>query len=159
MGIKIGRYHVFLPKMLKPKAVLLRTKLWKLYYDISKNIYIPKFGLNFVLNENFDSKLLLICGFEKFQNFFVRVDMLEKLFINIMDKTVNKKFTISPEMMNLLGCTKENFYKLMELMNYKKTKEIDTYFFAGDSKKIRKKVYNKKNSESPFNKLLSLNIK
>ena len=76
-----------------------------------------------------------------------------------MDKTVGKKFTISSEMMNLLGCTKDNFYKLMELMNYKKTKEIDTYFFAGDAKKIRKKVYNKKNAENPFNKLLSLNIK
>ena len=25
MGIKIGRYHVYLPKMLKPKAVVLRT--------------------------------------------------------------------------------------------------------------------------------------
>ena len=29
LGIKIGRYHVFLPKMLKPKAVELRILLWK----------------------------------------------------------------------------------------------------------------------------------
>ena len=36
MGIKIGRYHVFLPKMLKPKAVTLRTMLWRIY----NNIYI-----------------------------------------------------------------------------------------------------------------------
>ena len=29
LGIKLGRYHVFLPKMLKPKAVSLRILLWK----------------------------------------------------------------------------------------------------------------------------------
>ena len=26
MGIKIGRYHIYLPKMLKPKAVEFRIK-------------------------------------------------------------------------------------------------------------------------------------
>ena len=114
MGIKIGRYHVYLPKMLKPKAVVLRTSLWRLHNDIPRTTQVPKSGLNFLLNENFDPKFLLICGFEKFKDFFVRVDILEKLFIIIIEKTENKKFKINPEMINLLGCTKENFYKLLE---------------------------------------------
>ena len=29
-GVKIGRYNIFLPRMLKPNAVELRVKLWKL---------------------------------------------------------------------------------------------------------------------------------
>ena len=37
--------------------------------------------------------------------------------------------------MNLLGCSKENFYKLMTYMNYKKDKETDTYVFIGERKK------------------------
>ena len=41
-------------------------------------------------------------------------------------------------MMNLLGCSKENFYKLMNYMDYKKDKEIDTYVFKGEKKKKRK---------------------
>jgi len=61
-------------------------------------------------------------------------------------------------MMNLLGCSKENFYKLMDLMNYKKDKDIDTYVFKGERKKKNKLIkFDKK--ENPFNKLLSLNIK
>jgi ATP-dependent RNA helicase SUPV3L1/SUV3 len=159
MGIKIGRYHVYLPKMLKPKAVVLRTNLWKLYNNILPNTQIPTFGLNFVLNENFDARFLLICGFEKFKNFFVRVDILEKLFISIIEKTQNKKFKINSEMINLLGCTKENFYKLMELMNYKKTNEIDTYFFGGEAINKKKKLNTRKPINNPFEKLLSLNIK
>ena len=159
MGIKIGRYHIYLPKMLKPKAVVLRTNLWKLYNNILPNTQIPTFGLNFVLNENFDTKFLLICGFEKFKNFFIRVDILEKLFISIIEKTNDKKFKINSEMINLLGCTKDNFYKLMELMNYKKTNENDTYFFAGETMSAKKKLNTKKTVNNPFKKLLSLNIK
>jgi|TARA_B110000259_G_scaffold184597_1_gene231944 ATP-dependent RNA helicase SUPV3L1/SUV3 len=159
MGIKIGRYHVFLPKMLKPKAVILRTTLWKIYNNILVNLNIPKFGLNFVMNKNFNEKFLLLCGFEKFKEYFVRIDILEKLFINIIEKTVEKKFKITPEMMNLLGCNKENFYQLMHLMNYKKSKDSDTYFFFGDGKKNKIKVITNKNKASPFSKLLALNIK
>ena len=159
MGIKIGRYHIFLPKMLKPKAVTLRTTLWKIYNNISSNINIPKFGLNFVINEYFDEKFLLLCGFERFKDYFIRIDILEKLFIKIIDNTVDKKFKISPEMMNLLGCTKENFFKLINLMNYKKSKDTDTYYFSLDNKKNKGKATINKNKVSPFSKLLALNIK
>jgi len=159
MGIKIGRYHIFLPRMLKPKAVTLRTTLWKIYNDISSNLIVPKFGLNFVANENFDEKFLLLCGFERFKDFFVRIDILEKLFIIIIDKTVDRKFKITPEMMNLLGCTKENFFYLINLMNYKKTKDSDTYYFSRDKKNNKKDLIVKKNKTNPFNKLLTLNIK
>ena len=159
MGVKIGRYHVFLPRMLKPKAVMLRTTLWKVYNNIFSNLNIPKFGLNFVINENFNDKFLLLCGFERFKDYFVRIDILEKLFLNIIDKTVHRKFKITPDMMNLLGCTKENFYILVGLMNYKKSKDTDVYYFSGDDKKNKEKIVLSKKKINPFIKLLELNIK
>ncbi len=51
IGIKLGRYNIFLPKMLKPSAVNLRIKLWKLYFPNDEKNTIPKFGLNFLTNE------------------------------------------------------------------------------------------------------------
>jgi ATP-dependent RNA helicase SUPV3L1/SUV3 len=159
MGIKIGRYHIFLPKMFKPKAVTLRTMLWKTYNNITSDVHAPKFGLNFVVNEDFNEKFLLLCGFEKFKDFFVRIDILEKLFITIIEKTVGQKFKVLPEMMNLLGCSKENFYKLMYLMNYKKSKDLDCYYFAGEDKQNKEKKIIIKNKTNPFSKLLALNIK
>ena len=51
VGVKIGRYHIFLPRMLKPNAVELRVKLWKLYFSEDKKNIIPKFGLNFLKHE------------------------------------------------------------------------------------------------------------
>jgi ATP-dependent RNA helicase SUPV3L1/SUV3 len=158
MGIKIGRYHIYLPKMLKPKAVEFRIVLWKIYNNLSDGNKIPQSGLNFLVSKSFEKDFLLLCGFEKFRDFFVRIDILEKLFIKIIDCTKDRKFKINAEMMNLLGCSKENFYKLMDYMNYKKDKVVDTYIFRGEKKKKEKSIkFDKK--ENPFNKLLSLNIK
>ncbi len=158
MGIKIGRYHIYLPKMLKPKAVNFRISLWKIFHNSLNKNNIPKSGLNFLTGINLEKDFLLLCGFEKFREFFVRIDILEKLFLKIIENTKNKKFKINAEMMNLLGCSKENFYKLMSYMNYKKDKTIDTYVFKGDKKK-KKKILQFDKKENPFNKLLSLNIK
>ena len=158
MGIKIGRYHIYLPKMLKPKAVEFRIGLWKIFHNLSDKYKIPKSGLNFLSDTSLEKNFLLLCGFEKFKDFFVRIDILEKLFLKILDNTKGKKFKINAEMMNLLGCSKENFYKLMIYMNYKKDKEEDIYIFIGERKK-KEKILRFDKKENPFNKLLSLNIK
>tara|TARA_B100001115_G_scaffold183628_1_gene183071 strand:+ start:990 stop:3455 length:2466 start_codon:yes stop_codon:yes gene_type:complete len=158
MGIKIGRYHIYLPKMLKPKAVEFRINLWKVFNNLSDTSQIPKSGLNFLTNLKLDRSFLLLCGFEKFKEFFVRIDILEKLFIKIIENTKEKKFKVNTEMMNLLGCSKENFYKLMTYMHYKKDKSADTYIFKGDKKK-KEKIIQFDKKENPFNKLLSLDIK
>ena len=54
MGIKIGRYHIYLPKMLKPKAVEFRIGLWKIFHNLSDKKEIPKSGLNFLIDTNLE---------------------------------------------------------------------------------------------------------
>ena len=157
LGIKIGRYHVYLPKMLKPKAVSLRITLWKLFHQLIANQNVPRSGLNHLIDKKYDRNFLLLCGFEKFKNHYVRIDILDKLFIKILNKTDKRKFKIDADMMNLLGCNKEDFYNLMLSMNYKKSKEKDTYIYTGENKK--NKFFSSKNKENPFKKLLSLNLK
>ena len=157
LGIKIGRYHIYLPKMLKPRAVSLRISLWRLFYQLAANQNIPRSGLNYLIDKKYNKNFLLLCGFEKFKNHYVRIDILEKLFIKILNKTEKRKFKIDSEMMNLIGCNKESFYNLMLSMNYKKSKEVDTYFYTGESK--RKNKFFIKKDENPFKKLLNLNFK
>ena len=158
MGIKLGRYHIYLPKMLKPKAVEFRISLWKIYHNLSNDNKIPQSGLNFLISDKLNKNFLLLCGFEKFKEFFVRIDILEKLFLKIIENTKDRKFKVNAEMMNLLGCSKENFYKLMGYMHYKKDKMADTYVFKGEKKK-KEKIIRFDKKENPFKKLLSLNIK
>ncbi len=119
LGVKFGRYHIFLFKLFKPSAVRLRILLWKNFHQKFYELNPPQFGLNFVDSKNkINKNFMLLCGFEKFGNFFVRIDILERLFIIIINMNTENKNEIKlmPEMLNLLGCTKENFIKLINLM-------------------------------------------
>ena len=164
-GVKIGRYHIFLPKMLKPSAVDLRVKLWKLFFPEDKKYTIPKSGLNFLKNEtNKNNKFLLICGFENFDKFYIRVDILERLFLKIIENSKEGTFKIDSDMINLIGCNKENFYKLLELMDYKSKKnqneKEEIYTYKPKVNKNKKFSKNKKTSkDSPFGKLSELRFR
>ena len=163
-GVKIGRYHVFLPKMLKPNAVNLRVKLWKLFFPNDKKYIIPKSGLNFLKDETkINKKFLLICGFENFNKFYIRVDILERFFLKVMENTKNGTFKINSDMINLIGCSKENFFKLLQLMQYRPEKIGDKKeeFFSYKPKfnKYKNKKSNKDNKDNIFSKLSELRFR
>ena len=103
MGVKFGRYHVFLHRLIKPEAVSLRTLLWKNFHQKHFDLKPPVFGLNFLNDENLKNKnFMLLCGFEKFANFFVRIDILERLFMQIINSNLEEKKEVKlvPEMLN-----------------------------------------------------------
>ena len=164
-GIKIGRYHIFLPRMLKPSAVDLRVKLWKLYYSEDDKYTIPKSGLNFLKNETIkNNEFLLICGFENLNKFYIRVDILERLFLKIIEKSKDGIFKIDSDMINLIGCTKENFYKLLELLGYKRKiikDDKDEFFIYKPkfTKQLKEKKAKKINKDNPFEKLSELRFR
>ena len=162
-GVKFGRYHIFLYKLFKPNIVSLRLILWKNYNEKNYNLEPPTFGLNFINDKKFaDKNFMLLCGFEKFDEFFVRIDILERLFLEIIssDTIKSSKIELVPKMLNLLGCSKENFLKLIKKMNYNVSLENDKYYFKYNPvKKINKKTKGKFQNDNPFAALKQLNIK
>ena len=135
LGVKFGRYHVFLYQLIKPEAVSLRTLLWKNFYQKFHNLKPPTFGLNFLDDKEIKNKnFMLLCGFERFDNFFVRIDILERLFVLIINSSSkeNSEIKLVPEMLNLLGCSKDNFKKLLQKMNYKIFEKENETFFSGN---------------------------
>ena len=165
IGVKFGRYHIFLFKLFKPSSVSLRTLLWKSYNEKNSNLSPPTFGLNFLEEKKIiDQNFMLLCGFEKFDNFYVRIDILERLFIMILNSKKDDRtneIKLIPEMLNLLGCNKENFIKLIQKMNYKTyEKENNLYFkYIPIKKIIRKKEIKKDIKNNPFGVLSQLNFK
>ena len=101
---------------------------------------------------------MLLCGFEKFESFYVRIDILERLFMQIINFKNNKEIKMMPEMLNLLGCNKENFKSLLKNMNYKVTEKNEEIFFEYSPKRKFKKFDNKTSKESPFGVLKNLNL-
>ena len=164
-GIKFGRYHIFLFKLFKPNAVSLRILLWKNFYQKYFNLEPPVFGLNFLENKkNTDRNFMLLCGFENFGKIFIRIDILERLFIMIFnsnkDKPAEQKdIKLVPEMLNLLGCNKEGFISLLKQMNYKIFEKEKEIFFKYVPMKKNKSKDKSNFIDSPFKKLEQLNIK
>ena len=152
--------------MLKPSAVNLRIKLWKLYFPEDKKYTIPKSGLNFLKNQTEkNNKFFLICGFENFNKFYIRVDILERFFLKIIENSKDGIFKIDSDMINLIGCSKENFFELLKLMKYKSKKNKDNekeelfiYKPTLTKNKILKKD-NKNNKNNPFGKLSELKFR
>ena len=164
LGVKFGRYHVFLFKLLKPEAVSLRILLWKNYHQKSFNLKPPTFGLNFLENKDFKNKnFMLLCGFENFDKYFVRIDILERLFVQIINSNEGKKTEIKliPEMLNLLGCSKDNFLKLIQKMNYKTSEKNNEFYFkyVPVKQKVKKSINNVQRSDNPFNVLKNISFK
>ena len=161
LGVKFGRYHVFLFRLLKPEAVSLRTLLWKNFNQKNFELTPPTFGLNFIENKNIKNKnFMLLCGFETFDNYFVRIDILERLFVIIINSSPDKdkEIKLIPEMLNLLGCNKENFKKLIEKMNYKTYEKNNDIYFKYSPKKIKKPFKKTNPTNNPFKILKNLNF-
>ena len=162
LGVKFGRYHVFLYKLIKPEPVILRTLLWKNFHQKYFNLTPPTFGLNFIEDkDNRNKNFMLLCGFEKFDNYFVRIDILERLFKQIINSNSDEKKEIKlvSEMLNLLGCSKDNFKKLIQKMNYKiYEKNEDLYFRYMPKKNLKKNNRKKIIKENPFRILKNLNL-
>jgi ATP-dependent RNA helicase SUPV3L1/SUV3 len=161
LGVRFGRYHVFLYRLIKPEAVSLRTLLWKNHHQKYFNLKPPTFGLNFLDDNKIKNKnFMLLCGFEKFDNFYVRIDILERLFMQIINSNSQKEKEIKmiPEMLNLLGCSKDNFKKLLKNMNYKIIEKENEVYFKYAPKRNLKKPIKKIVKESPFGVLKNLNF-
>ena len=161
LGVKFGRYHVFLYRLIKPDAVLLRTLLWKNFHQKYFNLKPPTFGLNFIDDEKIKNKnFMLLCGFEKFSNIYVRIDILERLFMKIINSNSESKKEIKmiPEMLNLLGCSKEKFKILLKNMSYNVVEKNNEVFFRYNPKKNLKERNKKFIKESPFGVLKNLNL-
>jgi len=162
LGVKFGRYHIFLFKLFKPNVVSLRIALWKNFHQKYFDLKPPTFGLNFLKEDKKYSKdFMLLCGFEKFDNFFVRIDILERLFIKIIDPKNDKEIKLTPEMLNLLGCSKENFLKLIKKMSYYSYEKKQEIYFKYSPIKNTKKQFSSKilKKENPFSVLKNINFK
>ena len=82
------------------------------------------------------------------------------MIFNTKSEDKIKEIKLIPEMLNLLGCNKENFVKLIKKMNYKTyEKDNNLHFKYFPLRRTIKKNNNKNINDNPFNVLTQLNLK
>jgi ATP-dependent RNA helicase SUPV3L1/SUV3 len=160
MGVKIGKFSIFFPATVKPKATELLISLWINYSEKNYNQNdiklirenLPKPGItSCALNQNISHEIYKVLGYLIIGKMVIRADIIErldKIIYNEIDKDKkDKSFLVTDEMISLLGCSRENMKLIIKdlgfIKNNKKiSKPNDIEVISEDPEIWYKKKYN-----------------
>ncbi|GER05425.1 hypothetical protein JCM17846_31070 [Iodidimonas nitroreducens] len=114
--IRIGATALYIPQILKPHAVELRLLAWALWHDIADLPVMPTPGLVWIQTDpKAPREFYEIAGFRLIGGHeAVRLDMLERLADMVRPLGLGgQKFTVTPEIMGLVGCSGDSFVRAM----------------------------------------------
>ena len=134
LGIRIGREELFMPRLLHTKARQLLFILWHVYNQTPKSY--PLLDLSRVsikLEPEFVIPLYEIVGYRLRGDLLIRVDILERFLGKIRQISNNGLLITDLDLLNLLGCNKENFDSVLTALGYKfqNNKNVSGYKFVG----------------------------
>ncbi|GAB4122565.1 MAG: helicase-related protein [Rhodothalassiaceae bacterium] len=123
--IRIGSTAVYMPQLLKPHAVELRLMLWALANGIGNLPPLPTPGLVWIRTDRTAPRAFYeIAGFRLIgDGQAIRLDMLERLADTVRPLGQGgKAFTVTPEIMGLVGCSGDSFDRAMQAIGYRHEK-------------------------------------
>jgi len=160
MGVKIGKFSIFFPATVKPKATELLISLWINYSEKNYNQNdiklirenLPKPGItSCALNQNISHEIYKVLGYLVIGKMVIRADIIERLdkiiYSEIDKDKKDKSFLVTDEMISLLGCSRENMKLIIKdlgfIKNNKKiSKPNDIEVISEDPEIWYKKKYN-----------------
>jgi ATP-dependent RNA helicase SUPV3L1/SUV3 len=121
LGVRFGAFSIYLPVLVKPAAAKLKALLWAVHQDITDIPPPPPAGLTSLQAEStipagfYEAAGYRVCGPRA-----VRIDMLERVGELIRGKGQGGKmpdhFSISPDMMSVLGCGEEDLSLILRAL-------------------------------------------
>lgn len=124
--VKLGPILVFQPLLNKPAAVKLRAMLWALWYQKELSVTIPADGIvsQPIGDDMPNPHLYQTIGFPIYGLRAVRIDMLDRVVVDLYEQSKDWKFQVRHKYCEWLGCTVEDLYSVLEAMGHKKIDEI-----------------------------------
>jgi ATP-dependent RNA helicase SUPV3L1/SUV3 len=169
LGVKIGKFSIFFPATVKPKATELLISLWINFSNKKYNLNeikkikdsLPRPGITSCeVNNSISHQIYKILGYLVFGKMAIRADIIERLDKLIynqieMDKK-NQNFVITDEMIALLGCSRENIKFVIKYLGFTEiNKNIKTSSSDNANEieiKYKKKYKSKSNSQKKSKK-------
>ena len=166
-GIRIGRHLVFMPELLKPRAIALRGLLWALRNGFDNLPPPPPPGrVSLCVARDAPQGFYQAMGYVPFGRLAVRADIAERLASVAWALAARKgPFPATPELLSLAGCGTEEMTAILAGLGYRgqKNKAGELRFRhalkprAKVKKEARKKPV-KVDRDSPFAKLQDLAV-
>ena len=169
-GIRIGRHWVFIPTLLKSRAIAMRGLLWGIWNDTI--VADPKPGLvSIPIDSNLPQDFYRSIGYDCFQKLAIRCDIVERLASiawKLSSKGAFKLDKNASQLMSLAGCGVKDIEKILQMLGYvRKLGENNFQYFERNrnsrtssnyvkSDLKQKKDENKIKKQSPFASLEGL---
>ncbi len=117
-GVRIGAETLFVPALVKPKAVEWRALLWALFHERDMRTP-PGAGLVTVpADDDVPADFLAACGYVKLGGRAVRIDVLDRLAVDLQRQSRAGAMTVGPAQLNLLGLSMEAARPVFEALGY-----------------------------------------
>lgn len=117
-GIRIGAETLFVPALVKPKAVQWRAMLWALFTG-RDTPPPPAAGLVTVpAGDDLPEDFIEACGYAKLGGRAIRVDVLDRVAIDLQRQSRAGKMDIGAAQLNLLGLSLEDARPVFEALGY-----------------------------------------
>ena len=117
LGIRIGKFSIFFPATVKPKATEFLVSLWINFSGRNYNVgdikkireSLPRPGITSCeINNNISYEIYKVLGYLVFGKMVIRADIIERLdkiiYSEIDKDKKDRSFLITDEMISLLGC-------------------------------------------------------
>ena len=152
LGIRIGAKYFFIPNLLKKKPLEFCAILWKTFYQISNDEFLPlpsNGRVSFTSETNMPDNYWQSIGYINIKNFIFRIDVFEKIFFIARQKLKKGPFLESSDLMNPIGCNSNQLKDIMNFCGYEYVTISDEkkLFFLSKKKKEIKKVTKNKSSK------------
>ncbi len=143
-GIRIGAKYFFTPNFLKKTAMELTAILWCVFnnYKINGPLPLPKDGrVSFISDAKMNKEYWNSIGYIRLNNFALRVDVFERVFFIARQKIKKGPFIESADLMNPVGCNKEQLRDILLFCGYNSIKlSNDRNLYFSEIKKIQPKL-------------------
>ena len=119
LGVRFGFESVFAPALVKPKAARLRALLWAVHNEAPIRPPPPA-GLNSVIPEpGVEESFYEACGYRFIGGRALRIDILDRLAVQLARAARKGPFTLSHEILSLLGMSAAQAAPILNGLGYR----------------------------------------
>jgi len=123
LGVRFGVRQVYLPAMLKPRAIALRARLWATHRRAA-SLAAPTPGVvTFTIESGHPRGFAPAIGFEQLGECCVRIDIAERLAARLRALARQGPFALAPELMAMTGLGAEQLAGVVEALGFRREGE------------------------------------
>ncbi len=121
LGVRFGVHHTYVPACLKPAAIQVRTRLWRLHRR-GRGLADPPVGrVTLECARDIAPEAYYASGYVAFKSHVVRVDMLERVAARLRALARNTEaFELDGEIASLLGLTRDDCAGIVDELGYRR---------------------------------------